>query len=87
MLDPYFQVKGFCGAQLFSDRAEGTVQSLTLWESWADLETAVGDKRYAKVTAFRKARSAKACCRLGYRRRKLLGTWGLGARANYYNSA
>jgi len=44
-----FQVKGFCGAQVFSDRAAGTVQSLTLWESWGDLETAVGDKRYAKV--------------------------------------
>lgn len=42
-------MKGFCGAQVFSDRAAGTVQSLTLWESWGDLETAVGDKRYAKV--------------------------------------
>lgn len=44
-----FQVKGFCGARIFSNRAAGTVQSLTLWESWGDLETAVGDKRYAKV--------------------------------------
>lgn len=44
-----FQVKGFCGAKVFSDRGAGTVQSLTLWESWGDLETAVGDKRYAKV--------------------------------------
>lgn len=44
------QVKGFCGAQVFSDRAAGTVQSLTLWQSWGDLETAVGDSRYAKVT-------------------------------------
>ncbi|CAN0522122.1 unnamed protein product [Ectocarpus sp. 12 AP-2014] len=32
---PVLQVKGFCGAQVFSDRAAGTVQSLTLWQSWA----------------------------------------------------
>lgn len=43
-------MKGFCGAQIFSDRAASTVQSLTLWESWGDLETAVGDPRYKKVT-------------------------------------
>ena len=47
---PCTQVKGFCGARVFSDRASGTVQSLTLWESWGDLETAVGDPLYAKVT-------------------------------------
>ncbi|CAM9186131.1 unnamed protein product [Ectocarpus sp. 8 AP-2014] len=46
---PVLQVKGFCGAQVFSDRAAGTVQSLTLWQSWGDLETAVGDSRYAKA--------------------------------------
>ncbi|CAM9972667.1 unnamed protein product [Pylaiella littoralis] len=46
---PVLQVKGFCGAQVFSNRAAGTIQSLTLWESWGDLETAVGDKRYAKA--------------------------------------
>ncbi|CAM9838114.1 unnamed protein product [Ectocarpus sp. 12 AP-2014] len=46
---PVLQVKGFCGAQVFSDRAAGTVQSLTLWQSWGDLETAVGDSRYTKA--------------------------------------
>lgn len=46
---PVLQVKGFCGAQIFSDRAASTVQSLTLWESWGDLETAVGDPRYKKA--------------------------------------
>ncbi|CAB1109190.1 unnamed protein product [Ectocarpus sp. CCAP 1310/34] len=46
---PVLQVKGFCGAQVFSDRAAGTVQSLTLWQSWGDLEEVVGNSRYAKA--------------------------------------
>ncbi|CAM9909047.1 unnamed protein product [Ascophyllum nodosum] len=46
---PVLQVKGFCGAQVFSDQAAGTVQSLTMWESWGDLENAVADPRYAKA--------------------------------------
>lgn len=44
------QVKGFCGAQLFSNKAAGTLHSITLWESWGALETAAADPRYAEVS-------------------------------------
>ncbi|CAM9298251.1 unnamed protein product, partial [Sphacelaria rigidula] len=48
-ISPVLQVEGFCGAQVFSNRAAGTVHSLTLWESWGALETAVADPRYKEA--------------------------------------
>lgn len=54
------QVEGFCGAQLFWDKAAGTLHSLTLWESWGALEVAIADPRYTEVKAYDVGRAGQS---------------------------